>query len=241
MTDKHTNHSEVRERLAGILNRINKAASRAGRDPAGILLVAVSKTFGPEKIREAFEAGVTHFGENRVQEARRKIPWCPKGITWHFVGHLQTNKVRYVIQLFQWVHSIDRMSLIEAFDQMAKRHTFKINVFVQVNLSGEPQKSGCSPDETLVLVREVLERPFFTFKGLMTLPPYHPDPEKSRPYFRELRQLGEDIRSKLSNEGYSIEEMGYSMGMSHDFEVAIEEGATVIRLGEAIFGPRETG
>ena len=227
------------ERVRAVRQRIATRAERSGRDPASITLVAVSKTFGPEVITAAYEAGIRHFGENRVQEAIRKIPWCPGDIIWHMVGHLQTNKVRHAVRAFHWIHSIDRFRLVETFNRVGARIGFRLEALVQVNIAGEKTKSGCHPDEALDLVRAVIQSPYLHFRGLMTIPPYHPDPEASRPYYRRLRELGERILRDLRETGYEITEMAYSMGMSHDFEVAIEEGATLIRVGQAIFGPRE--
>ncbi len=235
----HKQRNILVERVKTVRRRVVASAERVGRDPDTITLVAVSKTFGPEAITAAYEAGIRHFGENRVQEAVRKIPWCPDNIVWHMVGHLQTNKVRHVVRSFHWIHSIDRLRLVETFNRVGAHTDFRLEALVQVNIAGEKTKSGCHPDEAFDLVRAVIQSPYLHFRGLMTIPPYHPDPEASRPYYRRLRELGERILGHLQESGHEITEMGYSMGMSHDFEVAIEEGATIIRVGQAIFGPRE--
>ena len=230
------NPEDIRSRVETVSREIRDAARRAGRDPESVTLVAVSKTFGPEAVRAAFAAGVRHFGENRVQEARRKIPWCPEGITWHGIGYLQTNKVRHAVELFQWIHSVDRPRLVRALEERCAAAGKRLNVLVEVKLSPEPTKAGCAEEGVEPLVERILKAEHLRFCGLMTLPPYHPDPERSRPYFRRLTEILERLRESFALSGRELE---LSMGMSHDFAVAVEEGATLIRVGRAIFGPRE--
>ena len=219
-----------------VQERITAACRRAGRQPEEIRLVAVSKTFPPERIREAFVAGLRAFGENRVQEANAKRPaLADLDITWHLVGHLQTNKVKAACELFHWVHSVDSLRLAQKLDQTAAERGNRLPVLIEVNLSGEETKSGLRQEEALRLAEEVGRLEALELRGLMTLPPFWENLEEVRPYFRRLRKLALEIDSKKLR-GVSMQEL--SMGMSHDFEVAIEEGATTVRVGTAIFGPR---
>jgi PLP dependent protein len=218
-----------------IQERIVAAATRAGRNPVDIQLMAVSKTVPPERIRQAMEAGVKIFGENYVQEAREKIPAVGQAAEWHMIGHLQTNKVKYVINLFDWVHSVDRLELARELDKRSGQHDRKLNVLIEVNVSGEESKNGVEPSQVMELVRQVSVLPNLSVRGLMTMPPYSDDPETSRPYFKALHKLHDDI-SAAAIPGVVMDEL--SMGMTDDFEVAIEEGATIVRVGRAIFGER---
>jgi hypothetical protein len=218
-----------------IRERIAAAATRAGRDPGGIQLMAVSKTVPPERIRDAMDAGITLFGENYVQEAREKIPAIGHTVSWHMIGHLQTNKVKYVINLFDWIHSVDRLELARELDKRAGRNNRKLNALMEVNVSGEESKSGVEASLALDLVRQISVLPNLNVRGLMTMPPYSDDPETSRPYFQALRRLRDEINS-AAVPNIRMDEL--SMGMTDDFEVAIEEGATIIRVGRAIFGER---
>ena len=227
-TDIVSNIRTIRERIAA-------AATRAGRDPGGIQLMAVSKTVPPERIREAMEAGITLLGENYVQEAREKIPAVGQNISWHMIGHLQTNKVKYVINLFDWIHSVDRLELARELDKRAGQNNRRLNALIEVNVSGEESKNGVEASHALELVRQVSVLPHLSVRGLMTMPPYSDNPETSRPYFQALRQLRDEI-SGAAIPGIRMDEL--SMGMTDDFEVAIEEGATIIRVGRAIFGTR---
>lgn len=219
-----------------ILRRgIAAAADRAGRDPGEVLILAVSKTIPLEVIREAAEAGQVHFGENRVQEARDKIPLLPSGLTWHLVGHLQSNKAKYCPDLFSWIHSIDSTALAREVARRYRERSAVCRALIQVNVSGEDAKFGCSPDETPGILSVLLEEDATEPVGLMTMPPFTDDPEDARPHFRSLRVL----RDRLVGEGYPKENLReLSMGMTGDFEVAVEEGATIVRIGTAIFGPR---
>ncbi len=227
--------TSIAENIAGIRRRLNGAAARAGRDPESIRLMAVSKTVEPDRVRQAIDAGITLLGENYVQEAREKIPVIGHGVEWHMIGHLQTNKVKYVVNLFDWIHSVDRQELAHELDKRAGQNGRTLNVLVEVNLSGEASKSGAEPPQVLELVRQIATLPHLQVRGLMTMPPYSDQPETSRPYFQSLRGLRDQIRA-AAIPNISMDEL--SMGMTDDFEVAVEEGATIIRVGRAIFGER---
>lgn len=215
--------------------RVETAALKAGRSPADVLLLAISKTKPADLIEEAAQAGQVHFGENRIQESREKIPQLRKGLIWHLVGHLQSNKAKYCPDLFEWIHSIDSVPLTL---EVARRYREKEKVckaLVQVNVSGEQVKNGCEPAETGKILAALLREEGIEPAGLMTIPPFDPDPEASRPWFRALRELREDLVSQ----GFPVEALKeLSMGMTGDFDVAIEEGATIVRVGTAIFGAR---
>ncbi len=221
--------------IAVINERIARAAARAGSDPESIRLMAVSKTVEPERIRMALEAGITLLGENYVQEAREKIPSIGRAAQWHMIGHLQTNKVKYVVNLFDWVHSVDRPELAQELNKRALQNDRRLNVLIEVNVSGEASKSGIAPQQAAGLARLISTLPGLNLQGLMTMPPYPDNPEDSRPYFVALRNLRDEIR-KAAIPGISMDEL--SMGMTDDFEIAIEEGATIVRVGRAIFGER---
>lgn len=221
--------------IAVINERIARAAVRAGSDPESIRLMAVSKTVEPERIRMALEAGITLLGENYVQEAREKIPSIGRAAQWHMIGHLQTNKVKYVVNLFDWVHSVDRPELAQELNKRALQNDRRLNVLIEVNVSGEASKSGIAPQQATGLARLISTLPGLNLQGLMTMPPYPDNPEDSRPYFVALRNLRDEIR-KAAIPGISMDEL--SMGMTDDFEIAIEEGATIVRVGRAIFGER---
>jgi len=227
--------SEISENLARVRERIETAARRSGREPERVRLVAVSKTVGPERVRQAIEAGVKILGENYVQEAQKKIEALGHDVTWHFIGHLQTNKAKLAARLFDLIHSVDRVNLAQELDRQAKLQGKVWPVLLQVNISGETTKFGAQEKEIFMLAEKLSEMEGIEIKGLMAMPPFFEDPEASRPYFVELRKLGERLgQQKIPR--ISMEEL--SMGMSNDFEVAIEEGATLVRVGTAIFGPR---
>lgn len=221
--------------IAVINERIARAAARAGSNPESIRLMAVSKTVEPERIRMALEAGITLLGENYVQEAREKIPSIGRAAQWHMIGHLQTNKVKYVVNLFDWVHSVDRPELAQELNKRTLQNDRRLNVLIEVNVSGEASKSGIAPQQAAGLARLISTLPGLNLQGLMTMPPYPDNPEDSRPYFVALRNLRDEIR-KAAIPGISMDEL--SMGMTDDFEIAIEEGATIVRVGRAIFGER---
>ncbi|MDD4241475.1 MAG: YggS family pyridoxal phosphate-dependent enzyme [Smithellaceae bacterium] len=229
--------TQIADNIRTIRNRMAAAAARAGRDPAGIRLMAVSKTVEPERIRQAIDAGIGLLGENYVQEAREKIPAVGQAVQWHMIGHLQTNKVKYVVTLFDWIHSVDRLELAQELSRRAGQHGRVLNVLIEVNVSGEASKNGARPADVLELARQVAALPNLSVRGLMTMPPYSDDPENSRPYFVALRRLRDELAA-AALPGVAMAEL--SMGMTDDFEVAIEEGATIIRVGRAIFGERRS-
>ncbi len=225
----------IADNVASVQERIRNAARRAGRNPADIRLVAVSKTVSADCIQAAIAAGVTIFGENYVQEARPKIAQIGQRVAWHFIGHLQTNKAKYAVDLFSMVHSVDRVLLAEVLNQEAQKRGKILPVLIQVNISQEESKSGIDPQGALELIERIAAFKHLALQGLMTMPPWFDEPEKARPYFIALRNLREELAAKRIP-GVSLREL--SMGMSGDFEVAIEEGATLVRIGTAIFGPR---
>jgi pyridoxal phosphate enzyme (YggS family) len=227
--------TQISSNINIIKQRIATAAKRAERDPLSIKLMAVTKTVPPERISKAIEAGLTILGENYVQEAKDKIAAIGNHAQWHMIGHLQTNKAKYAVKLFDCIHSVDRLELAQELDKRAGQINRKLNVLIEVN-SGEESKSGIEKTQALELVRQVAHLPNLTLRGLMTMAPYSDNPENSRPYFKALRDLREDI-DRAGIAGISMEEL--SMGMTDDFEVAIEEGATIIRIGRAIFGKRQ--
>ena len=228
---------DLRTRVDGIRLQMAQAAGRSGRSTDEITLVAISKTYPPEFLRNAIDAGITDLGESRVQEAEPKILEVGRtAVRWHLVGHLQENKARRAINLFDLIHSLDSVSLAQRLDRLCvSEGREQLRVLVQINLGGEETKTGVAPDELSTLLDSVATCPRLRLDGLMTLPPYFEDPEGGRPYFKRLREL----RDQLQTEGRFGDRPGaLSMGMSNDFEVAIEEGATIIRVGTAIFGQR---
>jgi len=228
--------NQIAQNLEQTLERIKNAALRAGRDPSRIKLVAVSKGVDVDRINMALEAGVKCLGENRVQEFVDKYQLIDKDVEWHFIGHLQRNKVKYIIDKVALIHSLDRMSLAEELDKRAKAKSLTVDALVQVNVSGEESKYGLSVEEVIPFITTVTEKyPNIKIKGLMTIAPIADDPEKVRPYFRELRILSQSIEER-EIPGVKMEWL--SMGMTDDFEVAVEEGANMVRIGRAVFGPR---
>lgn len=226
--------SQIARNLEEIRRRLVAAAERAGRDPGEVRLVAVTKTVDLGRLKEAVAAGQTHFGENYLQEAKAKIATLGPGLTWHFIGHLQSNKAKAAVEFFHLIHSVDRLRLAQALEAAAARLQKVQDILIQVNLAGEATKSGAAPGEVADLLKEIKKMPHLRVLGLMTLPPWLPDPEAVRPYFRALREL----RDRLQEDGVAKELPELSMGMTGDFEVAVEEGATLVRLGTAIFGER---
>ncbi len=214
---------------------MDQAARRAGRDPGKIKLVAVSKTVELARIREAIKAGVTILGENYVQEAREKIEEIGHGVQWHMIGHLQKNKAKHAVTLFDYIHSIDGIALAQEIDRRAAQKAKMVRALVEVNLSGEASKFGIGSERVVDLIHHLASLKHISIEGLMTMPPYFDEPEKARPYFIRLRELRDRVQ-KEGIEGVRMDEL--SMGMSGDFEVAIEEGATMVRVGTAIFGER---
>ncbi len=227
--------SEVAENLARVRERMEAAALRSGRRPEGIRLVAVSKTVPPDRVREAVEAGVEILGENYVREAQTKIEVVGRRAAWHFIGHLQTNKAKIAGRLFDFIHSVDSLRLAEELSQAARRENKKIPILLQVNVAREESKFGAAESDLFLLLEAVSRLEGVSVKGLMTMPPFFENAEDSRPFFKELRTLAESA-ARQGIPGIGMEEL--SMGMSNDFEVAIEEGATLVRVGTAIFGPR---
>lgn len=227
----------MKTRIAEIQSRIIRAAERCGRDPAAVRLVAVSKTVPAEKIEEAVAAGLTLFGENYIQEARRKIQHlAAHPLSWHFIGHLQTNKAKYAVRLFDLIHSVDSLRLARALDDEAAKNAAVQSVLVQVNIAQEASKSGARQQDAQRLIEEISRLKNLSVQGLMTMPPYFDDPDKARPYFLALRELRDRIVAESTTPGLALPDL--SMGMSGDFETAIECGATLIRIGTAIFGAR---
>jgi pyridoxal phosphate enzyme (YggS family) len=222
----------IQERLAAVRRRIETAAARSGRPSSAVTLVAVSKTMPAAAIREAVSAGVKILGENRVQEAREKIEALPGAVEWHLIGHLQTNKAKLAVGLFDCIHSLDSVRLAQELGRHAEEAGRRLRCLVEVNVGEETQKSGAAAAEVRPLLEAARRLPQLSIQGLMTIPPFLPDSESVRPFFRRLR----DLRDRLESEGWTLPDL--SMGMSHDFEVAIEEGATLVRIGTAIFGSR---
>jgi len=210
------------------------AARRAGRDPGEVRLVAVSKTVAAARVREALAAGVEVLGENYLQEARAKMDEVGGPARWHFIGHLQTNKAAQAAGRFELIHSVDRLKLLTALEAAAARQGLTQEILLEVNLAGEASKSGVAPQDLPELLAAALEQPHLRVRGLMAMPPWLPDPEAVRPYFQELARL----RAELAKKFPAARLTELSMGMSHDFAVAIEEGATLVRVGTAIFGAR---
>ena len=231
--NEEANKEAFGDRLAQVERRIAEACERSGRTRESVQLIAVSKGHGPERIREAAEAGITFFGESKVQEARAKIPEAPSHTHWHMVGHLQTNKVKHAVHLFEAIHSVDSVRLLDAINQASSLAGITMKVFLEVNVSGEPSKYGASPQQVPELLEYSTNCLAVDLIGLMTMPPFGESPEKARPYFKQLRDLRDTWRD---THGIPLEEL--SMGMSHDLEIAVEEGATWIRVGTDLFGSR---
>ena len=227
--------NSIAERLAEVLKRIETSALGSGRDPGSIRLLAVSKTFPAPIVEVAIQAGQLRFGENRIQEAIDKIPRIVNPqVRWHFIGHLQSNKARWAVELFDVIETLDSPKIVRRIGSLSRSLDKDLEVLIQVNVGEEPQKTGISPDELPMILTLAESFPRLKVKGLMAIPPYTPDPEAGRPYFRELNRLLGKLNKSRSE---PLTEL--SMGMSHDFHVAIEEGATLVRVGTAIFGSRK--
>ncbi len=224
--------------VARVRTRIAEAAARVGRDASDVTLVAVTKTRTPDEIAAAYDAGVRHIGENRVEEAEEKQPQLDlPGVTWHMVGHVQSRKARRAVERFGIVHSLDSVKLARALDRLASEHGSALRVLIEINVSGETSKYGFRLSDQAVLdaaVSEIVALPYLRVEGLMTVAPIVDDPQKARPVFTRLCALRDEFRSRFPE----VEWTHLSMGMTDDFEVAIEEGATMVRVGRAIFGPR---
>ncbi len=225
--------NEIAENLASVRSQIAEAAKKSGRSVDGIELVAISKTHEAEKVRAAFDAGQQLFGESRVQEARAKIPLLPSAARWHFVGRLQRNKIRHALPLFELFHSVDSFELARDLNRIADEEGMRPRVLLEVNVAGEGSKIGFAPDSLRAQMEALLELPRLTIEGLMTIPPLAPEAEASRRYFVILRELRDQFASE-----FQIALPHLSMGMTGDFIVAVEEGATLVRVGTAIFGKR---
>ena len=227
----------MKQQLEQIRLRIRQAAESCNRDADSVRLVAVSKTIAADIVKEAIEAGVTILGENYVQEARDKFKALAQyPVSWHFIGHLQSNKARHAVRLFDLIHSVDSLKLAHELDKQAGKLEKIQQILVQVNISAEDTKSGISTDEAPRLIAEISQLKNLAVKGLMTMPPYFYQPEKVQPFFAALHDLRDQIREQ-SLPNVSLDEL--SMGMTGDFEVAIKEGATLVRIGTAIFGERQ--
>jgi pyridoxal phosphate enzyme (YggS family) len=228
--------ADITANINKIKQRIAAAAARCNRAPDAIKLLAVTKTVPLPAIEQAIEAGITALGENYVQEAKEKIAVIGQRVSWHMIGHLQTNKAKYTVNLFDYIHSVDRLELAAEINKRARLIDRKINILIEINVSGEKTKNGITTSETIELIKNVSMLESVSVKGLMTMAPYSTNPENSRPYFSELRNL----RNKIISEGITnIQMEELSMGMTDDFEIAIEEGATIVRIGRAIFGQRK--
>jgi pyridoxal phosphate enzyme (YggS family) len=226
---------QLADNIARVRERIVEAAHKAGRDPAEVTLVAVSKTKPVELVEMAYNLGVTDFGENRVQEALPKIEhFHPQGVRWHLIGHLQSNKASKVVEPFACVHSVDSLHLAQVLSRSAQEHGRTLAILLQVNVSGEASKEGMTPAEAPELARQIATLPALKIEGLMTIAPLVADPEEVRPVFRALRLLRERLRNEVTASNWEQ----LSMGMTDDYTVAIEEGATLVRVGRAIFGQR---
>ncbi|MEW5766435.1 MAG: YggS family pyridoxal phosphate-dependent enzyme [bacterium] len=224
----------MKKRLEEVKARIFRAAERSSRDPSRIKLVAVTKQVEVDTIREAISAGVTIIGESRVQEASRKYDQMGRaGLAWHLVGHLQTNKVKRALEIFNFIHSVDRLSLAEEIDRRARQEGKVVPVLIQVNVAAKESQFGLLEDQLFPLLSKIDGLEHLQIEGLMTIAPLTTDPEEARPYFRRLREIAEEVKHRTWK---SIKMKYLSMGMSNDFEVAIEEGANMVRIGSAIFG-----
>jgi len=224
---------DIAANLERVLSRIAVAAAEAGRAPDDVQLIAVSKKQDAGKIRAAFDAGQPIFGESRVQEARAKIPLLPAAVRWHFIGHLQKNKIRHALPLFELFHSVDSLALAEDIERIAEEEGMRPRVLLEVNVAGEGSKIGFAPEKLRAEMEMLLRLGRVEIEGLMAIPPLAAEPEQTRPYFAGLREL----RDALERE-FAVRLPQLSMGMSSDYPVAVEEGATLVRVGTAIFGER---
>ena len=226
----------LKENLAEVQSRVEQACKRAGRDVAEVTLIAVSKTKPVTELQEIYNAGVRDFGENKVQEMCDKMEKMPKDINWHMIGHLQRNKVKYIVGNVALIHSVDSYRLAEEINIQAKKKGLVVPILVEVNIADETTKFGVSKEDAMELVRQIASLDALSIKGFMTIAPYVVDPEENRAYFRKIKELTVDIDNQnIDNVSMDI----LSMGMTGDFEVAIEEGATMVRVGTGIFGKRD--
>jgi PLP dependent protein len=226
--------TSIADNLERVREQIAQAAAKAGRVADEIALVAITKTHPTERVREAVEAGQSLFGESRVQEARAKIPELPSSLRWHFVGHLQKNKIRQAVPLFEMIHSVDSLGLAQEMNRIAEEEGMHPRVLLEVNVAGEGSKFGFSPSKLREQMEELLALPRLSILGLMTIPPLAEEAEASRKYFVQLRELRDRVQTE-----FRVDFGQLSMGMTQDFPIAIEEGATLVRVGTAIFGERK--
>lgn len=227
----------IQENIDRVQHRIDEACARAGRDRAEVSLIAVSKTKPVELLQDAYEAGARDFGENKVQELLDKIPQMPSDVRWHMIGHLQRNKVKYIVDKVYLIHSVDSLRLAEEISREALKRNITVNILVEVNVAAEESKFGSSLEEAGELVQEICKLPGICVKGLMTIAPFVENAEDNRIYFQKLKQLSVDILHKNAD-NISMGKI-LSMGMTGDYEVAVEEGATYVRVGTGIFGERD--
>jgi PLP dependent protein len=223
----------IAENLEHVRERVVQASAKSGRSADDVELVAISKTHEAAKVREAVEAGQTLFGESRVQEARIKIPELPSNLRWHFVGHLQKNKIRHALPLFELIHSVDSLALAQEINRIAEEDGLHPRVLLELNVAGEGSKFGFKPETLRAEMESLLALPRLSILGLMTIPPLAEEAEKSRKYFVQLREERERLQTE-----FHVDLAQLSMGMTQDFAVAVEEGATLVRVGTAIFGER---
>jgi pyridoxal phosphate enzyme (YggS family) len=228
---------EITRNLMAVQQRIAETCTRSGRDSNAVRMVAVTKTVSAETVRVAIQAGTVLFGENYIQEAREKCGMLAKyPVSWHFIGHLQTNKAKYAVKLFDLIHTVDSLRLATELDREARKIGKVQKILIQVNIGKEASKSGIDAESTEMLIRSLAAFPNLSVRGLMVIPPFFDEPERVRPHFKGLRELRDSL-NKRNISGISLDEL--SMGMTGDFEAAIEEGATMVRIGTAIFGERQ--
>lgn len=226
----------LKENLELVESRIREACRKAGRSREDVTLIAVSKTKPVEMLREAYDLGIRVFGENKVQEIRDKYDQMPEDTQWHMIGHLQTNKVKYIVDKVKLIHSVDSLKLAQAIEKEAEKHDRTVDILLEVNVAEETSKFGLKTVEVLPVFEQIAQLNHIKIRGLMTIAPFVDDPEKNRPVFADLHKLYVDIKEKnIDNGTVSI----LSMGMTNDYEVAIEEGATMVRIGTGIFGARD--
>jgi hypothetical protein len=221
------------ENLEAVRRRIKAACDRSDREPNSVTLLAVTKSQPPEIVAAAAQSGLIFFGENKIQEAKAKIPLCPGKLRWHFIGHLQSNKVRDAVELFEMIQSVDSLPLAQEINKRCEQAAKRMPILLEVNVAGEASKFGYQPEKLLAELKEIHALLRLEVRGLMTVPPWSSEPEKARSYFQQLRELKTRCEQVV---GAPLPHL--SMGMSGDFEVAIEEGATIVRIGTALFGPR---
>ena len=226
----------ITENLEQVRKNIVEACKAVNRDPGDVTLISVSKTKPVSMLQEAYDAGSRDFGENKVQEIMDKYPQLPSDIRWHMIGHLQRNKVKYIVDKVALIHSVDSLRLAETIENEAAKHNVTVPILIEVNVAQEESKFGLKTDEVLALVESVAKLPHINIKGLMTIAPYVEDPEENRGIFRQLKKLSVDIEAKnINNVNMSV----LSMGMTGDYQVAVQEGATMVRVGTGIFGERD--